>query len=203
MIAGIDEAGRGPWAGPVVAAAVIISRTSLGVRIDDSKRLSVRQRLVAYDAITACASVGVGIVSSARIDAENIRAATLRAMAQAVSNLPQSPELVLVDGLDAPAVSVPCWTIVGGDHLSFPIACASIIAKVTRDALMSFYHRLFPAYGFHRHKGYGTDDHREALRAHGACPLHRMSFRPIAELRGQSPQPLLQRSACGEPLSIV
>ena len=176
----MDEAGRGPWAGPVVAAAVILSRRLPRVRIDDSKRLTPAQRERAYYAILEHARVGVGIVHAARIDAENIRQATLRAMEEAVAHLARRPDLVLVDGRDVPSVSVPCWPIIGGDRLSYPIACASIIAKVTRDSLMVFYHRLFPEYRFDAHKGYGTPAHRDALRLHGPSPLHRMSFRPLA-----------------------
>ena len=101
-------------------------------------------------------------------------------MEEAVAHLARRPDLVLVDGRDVPSVSVPCWPIIGGDRLSYPIACASIIAKVTRDSLMVFYHRLFPEYRFDAHKGYGTPAHRDALRLHGPSPLHRMSFRPLA-----------------------
>ena len=180
-IAGVDEAGRGPWAGPVVAAAVILRRNALPgtVRIDDSKRLSPSQRLTAYHAIVRHADVSVGIVPADIIDERNIRQATLHAMREAVERLTAPPDLVLVDGNDPPSLSVPCRTIVHGDRLSYPIACASIIAKVTRDALMAFYHRLFPAYRFDRHKGYGTAEHLDVLRRLGPSLLHRMSFEPI------------------------
>ena len=181
MIAGVDEAGRGPWGGPVVAAAVIPPRRKLGIRIDDSKRLTPRQRALAYHVILEHSLVGVGIVPADVIDAENIRQATLRAMQHAVASLPSIPDLVLVDGNDPPALPMPCQAIVGGDHLSYAIACASIVAKVTRDALMTFYHRVFPAYGFDRHKGYGTSVHAEALSLHGPCLLHRMSFHPVGQ----------------------
>ena len=180
LIAGVDEAGRGPWAGPVVAAAVVLSRRTLGVRIDDSKRLTSRQRLVAYRVITTRALVGIGIVPACVIDAENIRRATLQAMAQAIADLGCAPHLVLVDGRDVPPIPIPCWPIVGGDHLSYPIACASIVAKVTRDTLMGFYHRLFPIYRFDQHKGYGTARHLATLSARGPSFLHRMSFRPVS-----------------------
>ena len=182
FIAGVDEAGRGPWAGPVVAAAVILRRRTLSVRIDDSKRLTLHQRLRAYQAIVEQASIGIGIVPAELIDVHNIRQATLAAMAQAVSNLAWTPSLVLVDGKDAPPLSVPCQPIINGDQLSYPIACASIVAKVTRDALMEFYHRLFPAYQFDRHKGYGTRIHLDALKAHGPSPFHRMSFQPVQDV---------------------
>ena len=176
----MDEAGRGPWAGPVVAAAVILTtRRPLRVRIDDSKRLSPRQRALAYQAILTQAVVGIGIVPADSIDADNIRQATLQAMVKAVADLSILPELVLVDGCDAPPISLPCRPIVGGDRVSYPIACASIIAKVTRDRLMEFYHRLFPAYRFDRHKGYGTSLHVNALAQHGPSFLHRMTFAPV------------------------
>ena len=181
-IAGVDEAGRGPLAGPVVAAAVILLRRRLNVRVDDSKRLTARQRLFAYHAILEHALVGVGMSAAATIDGINIRQATLRAMEEAVSTLEHQPDLVLVDGRDPPRVQAPCWPIIGGDHRSYVIACASVVAKVTRDAMMRFYHRLFPAYQFDEHKGYGTMKHLAALAKHGPSVLHRMSFRPIGEV---------------------
>ena len=181
LVAGVDEAGRGPWAGPVVAAAVVLRGSRLPVRIDDSKRLSPRQRLTAYHAIRSSAFTGVGIIPASIIDRDNIRQATLRAMAIAVSRLPCEPDLILIDGLDAPTLPQPCWTIVDGDHISYQIACASIIAKVTRDRLMDFYHRVLPDYGFDRHKGYGTALHAARLREHGPSVLHRLSFRPVRE----------------------
>ncbi len=193
-IAGVDEAGRGPWAGPVVAAAVILPSPArrdrsaraggwwrFGVRVDDSKRLTPRQRACAYHAILQHAVVGVGIMPATEIDAGHIGLATLAAMAQAVNGLERVPALVLVDGLQAPPVAPPCWTIVRGDQRSPAIACASIVAKVLRDSLMQFYHRLFPAYGFQRHVGYGTEGHLQALRAHGPSALHRLSFAPVAQ----------------------
>ena len=183
LIAGVDEAGRGPWAGPVVAAAVILTRHRLPVRIDDSKRLTVRQRRRAYEVILRHAEVGVGILSADAIDRHNIRQATLQAMRDAIAGLPIQPDLVLVDGNDPPTCSITCWPIIGGDHLSYPIACASIVAKVLRDSLMVFYHRLFPSYPFHAHKGYGTLAHLQALRSCGPSALHRLSFAPVAALK--------------------
>ena len=205
-VAGVDEAGRGPWAGPVVAAAVILparlamlevggSRRPLRVRIDDSKRLSARQRALAYQAILAHAIVGVGIVPADSIDADNIRQATLQAMVKAVADLAIQPELVLVDGCDAPPVNLPCRPIIGGDRSSYPIACASIIAKVTRDRLMEFYHRLFPAYRFDQHKGYGTSLHHHALTQHGPSFLHRLTFAPVAAVSHRSGDPYAFRQA--------
>lgn len=184
----MDEAGRGPWAGPVVAAAVILTtRRPLAVRIDDSKRLSGRQRLAAFPVILRHAHVGIGVVPADAVDTVNIRQATLQAMRQAVERLGIAPDVVLVDGNDPPPLPVPCWPIVGGDQVSYPIACASIIAKVSRDALMVFAHRLFPEYGFDRHKGYGTAEHLALLRAHGPSPIHRMTFEPVQLLRNAFP----------------
>ncbi len=181
LIAGVDEAGRGPWAGPVVAAAVIVRRP-FDVRIDDSKRLSPLQRLKAFEAIRRHAGVGVGIVDAPAIDKINILQATLLAMRFAVGNLPVTPTRVLVDGMHVPQIAVPSEAIIGGDHLNYAISCASIIAKVIRDDLMAFYHRIFPQYRFDVHKGYGTALHRQLLMEHGPCALHRMSFEPIASL---------------------
>jgi len=198
VIAGVDEAGRGPLAGPVVAAAVILPSGSrvhhrhgkphrfCGVRIGDSKVLTPLQRRRAYDVILARAIVGVGIVPAGIIDERNIRQATLQAMQDAVAGLARMPDLVLVDGNDPPPLPMPCQTMIGGDGSSAPIACASIVAKVVRDSLMAFYHQLFPAYGFDRHKGYGTTSHLEALHAHGPSPLHRLSFQPVSGM-GMAP----------------
>lgn len=185
-IAGVDEAGRGPWAGPVVAAAVILQHTPIPARVDDSKRLTPRQRLRAFQAILECAEVGFGIVSASDIDRRNILQATLMAMREAVHGLPvPSAECVLVDGPIAPAVPMPCRPIIRGDQCSLSIACASIMAKVLRDRLMAFYDRLYPHYHFRRHQGYGTALHARQLRLHGPSILHRRSFRPVADaLRG-------------------
>ena len=179
-MAGVDEAGRGPWAGPVVAAAVILRRTRLRVRIDDSKRLTPLQRARAFDMILRHAEVGFGVVCASEIDRRNILQATLLAMRTAVLDLGEGPDLVLVDGPIAPPVAGPCWPIIQGDRLSYPIACASIMAKVLRDDCMAFYHELEPRYAFHRHKGYGTPLHALRLRRYGPSLFHRQSFRPVA-----------------------
>lgn len=179
----MDEAGRGPWAGPVVAAAVIVRRRRLPVRIDDSKQLSPQQRARAFACLLEHAEIGVGIVSAEEIDRRSILTATFSAMQHAIAQLSPAPELVLVDGLSAPPVSMPAWPIVHGDARSYPIACASIIAKVVRDSLMDFYHRLLPAYQFNRHKGYGTAVHDRLLREWGPSWLHRMSFRPVMRVQ--------------------
>lgn len=178
-IAGVDEAGCGPWAGPVVAAAVILQDKTLPVEIDDSKRLTHRQRERAYRVILESGDVGIGIVSAEEIDRQNIMRATLLAMQQAVDDLPRRPDLVLVDGNRAPTLEVPCRTIPHGDRLSYVIACASIIAKVLRDDVMAFYDRLYPAYAFRISKGYGTKHHAQALMRYGPSFLHRLSFRPV------------------------
>lgn len=180
-LAGVDEAGRGPWAGPVVAAAVILRKTPLSVRIDDSKRLTPAMRTSAYAAILDHADVGIGIVCAETIDRWNILRATLMAMQRAIEDLPAGADLILVDGTFTPSVAVRCWPIVHGDQRSYVIACASIVAKVTRDRLMSFYHDLYPDYAFDRHKGYGTSLHAERLAQCGPSFLHRRSFRPVSQ----------------------
>jgi len=171
----------------VVAAAVILpARLALRVRIDDSKRLTALQRREAFPAILRHAAVGIGIVPSGAIDRENVLEASLCAMAEAVAELAPQPELVLVDGNRAPRISVPCWPIVGGDRNSLTIACASIVAKVIRDSLMTFYHNLFPAYRFDHHKGYGTALHFRMLMRHGPSVLHRFSFAPVSRVAGMA-----------------
>jgi ribonuclease HII len=177
----VDEAGRGPWAGPVVAAAVVLHRERLSVRIDDSKRLSPRQRARAFDVILRHADVGIGIACAEEVDRRNILQATLLAMRAAVLDLPDPPDLTLVDGHQAPPLPGPCWLIIQGDRLSYAIACASIIAKEFRDRLMMFYHGLEPRYAFHLHKGYGTALHAARLRAHGPSLFHRRTFRPVLD----------------------
>ena len=149
------------------------------IRIDDSKQLTPRQRERAFEAILRCAHVGVGLACAEEIDRDNILQATLLAMRRAISDLPIQPEMILVDGPVVPRVELPCWPIIHGDALSRVIACASIVAKVTRDRLMRFYHRLLPHYAFDEHKGYGTPRHRLALAQWGPSPLHRLSFQPM------------------------
>jgi ribonuclease HII len=179
---GIDEAGRGPWAGPVVAAAVVLDATRIPAGLNDSKKLTEARREVLFAPIMAVARVGVGIVDAVRIDETNILAATLKAMAMAVAQLSPSPTLALVDGNRPPKLSIPVRTIVGGDAKCLSIAAASIIAKVTRDRIMRELDLKFPGYEFSRHKGYGTSAHHAALQHLGPCPIHRMSFAPIVKL---------------------
>jgi ribonuclease HII len=178
-IAGVDEAGRGPWAGPVVAAAVILDPDKIPANIDDSKALDEDARAFLYRRIMKVAIVGVGIADVARIDRDNILGATLWAMAQAVSKLGELPKLVLVDGNRAPQVPMSCRTIVKGDAKCLSIAAASIIAKVTRDRMMMDLARDYPGYGFERHKGYGTPEHQAAISKLGVTALHRRSFKPV------------------------
>lgn len=182
LVAGVDEAGRGPLAGPVVAAAVVFDRRRYPEGIDDSKRLGRAERERVYELILATATVSVAIASRARIDRMNILWASLWAMSRAVEGLSLSPDHVLVDGDRLPPdLALPAEPIVGGDGLSVSIAAASIIAKVTRDRLMERLGRAFPDYGFERHMGYSTTAHFAALRAHGPCPHHRQSWTVVRE----------------------
>jgi ribonuclease HII len=183
-VAGIDEAGRGPWAGPVVAAAVILDRDRLPAalrgRIDDSKRLSRLEREAVFAALPACAAIGIGRAEVDEIDRLNILAATLLAMARACMQLPVSPARVLVDGNRTPALPCPTRCVVGGDGLSLSIAAASIVAKVTRDRIMAALALRHPGFGWENNAGYGTRQHRDALARLGPTPHHRRTFRPVA-----------------------
>lgn len=180
QIAGVDEAGRGPWAGPVYAAAVILDRANLPEGLNDSKKLSPKKRAFLYDQIMQSAQVGIGVANVAEIDALNILAATFVAMERAVEALPSAPDLALIDGNRTPqGLAVPSQTVVKGDARSLSIAAASIIAKVARDREMEKLAEEFPHYGWHRNKGYGTKEHRVSLLQHGPTPYHRHSFKPI------------------------
>ena len=180
LVCGVDEAGRGPLAGPVVAAAVIFEKKRIPKGLDDSKKLTARARDEAYARIVEMAvAFGIGEASVDEIDLVNIRQATHLAMARAVRALSPAPTFALVDGNDAPALPCPCETIIGGDGRSLSIAAASIIAKVTRDRTMLALHELHPLYGWANNKGYGTEEHLLALKRHGATPYHRRSFAPI------------------------
>jgi len=178
-IAGIDEAGRGPLAGPVVAAAVILDRKNIPHGLDDSKKLTPDAREEAYERIMNAAVVGVGDATVDEIDLLNIRQATHLAMARALRALIVVPGFALVDGNDPPALPCKCETIVDGDARSLSIAAASIIAKVTRDRLMRVLHSCHPHYGWLTNKGYTTEEHLRALDAHGPCEHHRRSFAPV------------------------
>ena len=178
-VAGVDEAGRGPWAGPVVAAAVILDPSKIPADLDDSKVLDEDARAFLYNRIMKVADVGVGIAEIDRIDRDNILGATLWAMSEAVAALSSKPKLVLIDGNKAPRLSIETRTIIKGDAKCVSISAASIIAKVTRDRIMMALARDFPGYGFERHKGYGTPEHQSAIARLGVCALHRRSFKPV------------------------
>lgn len=188
LIAGVDEAGRGPLAGPVVAAAVMLPsewpRSGLPralYGLNDSKQLNPEQREKFYERLVKHPEIrfGVAVVEVSIIDSINILQATHRAMAEALAQLQPIPEHTLVDGLPVPSLSLRHTAIVDGDAKSYSIAAASIIAKVTRDRLMVEFDRQYPVYGFAAHKGYGTPQHLAALATHGPCPLHRRSFSPV------------------------
>ena len=178
-VAGIDEAGRGPLAGPVVAAAVVFDTKSDFIDgIDDSKKIREGKRQALADQIRLAAhAVGVGIASHEEVDALNILKATHLAMKRAVDNLGIVPDFLLIDGNSYPESATPFATVVGGDAVCYSIAAASIIAKVERDAMMREYDREYPNYGFARHKGYGTKEHMKAIQEFGMTPIHRRSFR--------------------------
>jgi ribonuclease HII len=187
-VAGVDEAGRGPWAGPVVAAAVILERHALSpylvLGLDDSKKVPAARRERLFDALQDSARIGIGRAEVADIDAMNILAATLLAMSRAVAALGPAPDLALIDGNQMPRLPCPARTVIGGDGLSLSIAAASIIAKVSRDRLMADLALVHPGYGWERNKGYGTAEHRAALETLGVTPHHRRSFRPIRKIMG-------------------
>lgn len=182
-VAGVDEAGRGPLAGPVVAAAVILDPADVPTGLNDSKKLTEATRERLFAEICKRATVAVGIASVDRIDAMNILQANLWAMAQALGGLALRPAAALIDGRDVPP-TIPCpgEAVIKGDARSLSIAAASIIAKVTRDRLMIRLAHAYPGYGFERHKGYGTRAHKAALASLGPSPLHRKSFEPIRSL---------------------
>lgn len=190
-VAGVDEAGRGPLAGPVVAAAVVFDKGFLEAEanaslagLDDSKKLPASRREFFHALLSTCPSARIGVASAsvAEIDALNILRATHLAMARALSQLDPLPDLALVDGLPVKGLPVPHRAIVGGDAASLSIAAASVMAKVVRDRLMVELAAQYSGYGFERHKGYGTQAHLAALRRLGPCPAHRISFAPVAQL---------------------
>lgn len=183
-VCGVDEAGRGPWAGPVVAAATMFANAAaIPQGLNDSKKLTAKKRDMLFDRIHASAQVGVGIASVEEIDTWNIWGATSLAMKRAVDALIVPPHVALIDGNRIPkGIHCEVRAIVKGDATSLSIAAASIIAKVTRDRLMAELARQYPHYGFDRHAGYGTPEHQNALQIHGPCAAHRRSFAPIARL---------------------
>lgn len=183
LVAGVDEAGRGPLAGPVVAAAVILPEDFALDGLTDSKKVSAPKREKIYAILTATAEIlwAVAEASVEEIDRLNILRATHLAMARAIEALPRRPDHALVDGLPVRSLPVDHTALVEGDSLSLSIAAASIVAKVTRDRLMIELDAQYPQYGFARHKGYGVREHLEALRKHGPCPAHRRTFAPVAQ----------------------
>ncbi len=182
-VCGIDEAGRGPWAGPVVASAVILDLKNIPQGLNDSKKLTATRRAALYDAILTHAKTGVGIASVAEIDKFNILQATFLAMQRAVADLPVTPVFALIDGNKIPA-GLPCdaQAIVKGDARSVSIAAASIIAKVTRDRIMTALAADFPGYGWEKNAGYGVPAHKSGLERLGVTPHHRVSFKPIHKM---------------------
>lgn len=184
LIAGIDEAGRGPWAGPVVSAVVILNEKNIPDGLNDSKKLSEKKRLSLYSSIYNFHSVGVGISSIEEIDSMNVLQATFLSMKRAVEDLNPQPEYILVDGNLDPGLNFKTKCIIKGDSISISIAAASVIAKVTRDNLMLKLDKEFPNYNWKKNKGYGTAEHRNALELHGPCKYHRKSFSPINKMLG-------------------
>ena len=179
VIAGVDEAGRGPLAGPVVSAAVILDPQNYPDGLRDSKTLSEKKRKTLADNLWDCASIGVGVASVEEIDDINILQATLMSMTRAAANLPKRPDACIVDGNMKPKLRAPAYTVVKGDAKSLSIAAASIIAKTTRDRMMRELAREFPHYGWEKNKGYGAPAHKAALERYGVTPHHRKSFAPI------------------------
>ncbi len=181
LVAGVDEVGRGPLAGPVLAVAVILAPTKIeGLR--DSKKLSEKKRIILSQQIkNEALAWAYGVATVKEIDKLNILQASLLAMKRAVERLPIVPNEVLFDGNKGPTLTIPSKTIVGGDDLIAEISAASIVAKVIRDYLMNIFDKHYPQYGFAKHKGYGTKAHLEALAQHGVCPIHRLSFAPVRE----------------------
>lgn len=178
--AGVDEAGRGPLAGPVIAAAVILPYNCSIEGINDSKKLSTNRRELLYNRIKEeSISTSIGIAGPEEIDTINILKASLLAMERAVINLDTKPYLLFIDGIFPTSLKIPQKTIPKGDTKCCSIAAASIIAKVTRDKIMDYYHKLYPEYNFTKHKGYPTKEHLEAISKHGCCPIHRKSFKGV------------------------
>lgn len=187
-VCGVDEAGRGPWSGPVVAAAVILDEQNIPDGINDSKKLNQVQRNTLFNIIRQTSRVGVGIVDVGDIDRLNILQATFLAMRSAVEELEIPPAVALIDGTGKPGLACEMQTLIKGDQRSLSIAAASIIAKVTRDSIMEDLALQFPHYGWERNKGYGTAAHRAGLASHGVTKHHRRSFKPIKVLLQEQPR---------------
>ncbi len=183
LIAGVDEAGRGPLAGPVVAAAVILPRGIELAGVQDSKKMTAKAREEAFSVINRQAlGSGIGVVSHGYVDKFNVLTASLEAMRRAVLVLDPQPEFLLVDGINSVPLEIPQRCIKKGDQKSKSISAASVIAKVYRDRIMDAYHERYPAYGFSNHKGYGTKRHLETLKKFGPCPVHRLTFKGVLQI---------------------
>jgi ribonuclease HII len=200
-IAGMDEAGRGPLAGPVVASAVILPSRCRLVGVDDSKQVSESERARLYEIIVERArAVGIGVATEQEVDRLNILEATRLAMRRALASLTPPADCLLIDAVTLLDLAIPFRSITKGDTLSISIAAASIVAKVTRDRMMVAYHRAYPEYNFLSHKGYGTEEHLQRLAQHGPCAIHRRTFAPVAQLlSGQGGRWPLSRTGPGEP----
>lgn len=186
IVAGVDEAGRGPWAGPVVAAAVVLDRARMPPElesiIDDSKALKRARREEIRLALNGCARIGIGAASAAEIDTHNVLQATFIAMGRAVNALGAVPDVALIDGNRAPSLPCPAVTVVKGDARSLSIAAASIVAKVTRDRIMASLGSRYPEFGWERNAGYGTPEHKRGLERAGVTPHHRKTYAPIIKI---------------------
>lgn len=183
LVAGLDEAGRGPWAGPVVASAVILKNKAMRMPgLKDSKQLTAKQRMAIFGLIKRKIYYGTGLATNSEIDRYGLIKATNLAFVRAIQNLPIAPDFLVIDGRDKFEFEIPYRSYIRGDECIQSVCLASIIAKVTRDEIMCTYNTQFPEYGFDRHKGYGTHSHIKALKKYGPCVLHRRSYKPIAEL---------------------
>lgn len=184
IVAGIDEAGRGPLAGPVVAAAVILREGLVICGLRDSKKIgAVERKRIFWEIVRSANGVGVGIVHAGVIDEINILQATKRAMSDAVSDLCMRPDILLIDAVKLPDIDIPQQSIIRGESVSASVAAASVVAKVVRDDMMGDYHDRYPQYNFRRHKGYSTSEHMECLNRFGPCPIHRKTFRKVRDAR--------------------
>lgn len=204
-IAGLDEAGRGPLAGPVVAAAVILPSRCRLAGVNDSKQVSASERTRLFEVIVARArAVGVGIATEQEIDRLNILEATRLAMRRAVASLTPPADCLLIDAVTLPDLPIPSRSIIKGDTLSLSIAAASIVAKVTRDRMMVAYHETYPEYNFVSHKGYGTEEHLQRLAQYGPCAIHRRTFAPVAQLlSGSDGKGPLLRTSLGQSVRTI
>lgn len=183
VIAGLDEAGRGPLAGPVVAAAVILPQHFSLKGLRDSKKVPEKERgALFFDILASAREIGIGIVDHNTIDKLNILQATRLAMQEAVKDLAVTPDMLIIDAVTLPSLPIKQVSPVRAESKSASVAAASIIAKYVRDAIMMHYHLMYPEYNFHKHKGYGTEEHTEKIRLHGPCPIHRKTFKKVSSM---------------------